>query len=158
MKSLVFKFDNPSEKDKSIKEAVRLFAQAGAPVVSTDIDKATSKRAGVTFRGVHLTMADGQTVTLNIKETGDVFEVRINTKPVPVRNQDDHKAAIAEVAARLESGRAAFQKALSKVKTAVPPSLRVSRAKSLDSLVAKRDALKEEVSTLEQRLQDLKAA
>ena len=41
---------------------------------------------------VDFTFADGQTVTLAVKETGDVFEVKINGKVQPLRNQDDHAA------------------------------------------------------------------
>jgi Defence against restriction A N-terminal len=158
MKTLVFQFENPSDKDKSVKEAVRLFGRAGAQVVTSEVDKATSKRSGVAFRNFNLTFADGQTVVLAIKSTGDVFEVRVNGKVTPMRHQDDHKLAIEEIAAKMDAGRAAFQKALAKIKTPLPPGIKVSRANVVTTLTERRDALKTEVEGKRQQLADLTEA
>lgn len=158
MKTLVFQFENPSDKDKSVKESVRLFGRAGAQVVTSEVDKATSKRSGVAFRNFNLTFADGQTVTLAIKATGDVFEVRVNGKVTPMRNQDDHKAAIEEIAAKMDQGRAAFQKALAKIKTPLPPGIKASRTSIVAALTDRRDALKTEVEAKRQVLSDLTEA
>jgi hypothetical protein len=158
MKTLIFQFENPSDKDKSVKEAVRLFGRAGAQVVTSEVDKATSKRSGVAFRNFNLTFADGQTVALAIKSTGDVFEVRINGKVTPMRNQDDHKLAIEEVAAKMDQGRAAFQKALAKIKTPLPPGIKASRTTIVTTLTGRRDALLTEVQDKRQKLSDLTEA
>nr|WP_319566314.1 hypothetical protein [uncultured Rhodoferax sp.] len=151
MKSLVFDFEKASTKDSAVKAAVRLFLRAGAQVVSSSVDQAISRKAGVTYRNVNFTFADGQTVTLGVKSTGDVFEVKINGKPTPLRNQDDHALAIAEIATKMDVGRSKFQKILALVKIPLPPSIRTSRANMIIALTAKRDNLKAavEVATAE---------
>lgn len=142
MKTLLFDFEKPSGKDRAVKSVERLFARAGAPVVTSSVDPSTSRKAGVTYRNINFTMADGQKVTLGVKSTGDVFEVRVNNKPVPLRNQDDHAAAIAEIADKLDAGRTKFQKLLALVKIPLPPSIKTSRANMVVALTQRRDNLK----------------
>ena len=156
MKTILFKFEAMgAANDKAIRDLTRLFSRAGAQVIDSAVAKTTTKRAGVTFRNVDLTFADGQRVTLAVKETGDVFEVRINGSVVPLRNQDDHAKAVSEIAALMERRRAAFQRALARTKVPLPPSARVSRTTLLAAKTQKRDALKEAVASAESELQEL---
>lgn len=157
MKTILFDFENLSARDKALREVSKLFGRAGANVVTSDVDKALSRRSGVTFRNVNLTFADGQTVTLAVKSTGDVFEVKVNGKLAPIRQQDDHAKAIAEIASRLDKGRDAFQRALAKVKVVLPPSIRVSRTAMLAAKTEKRDALKEAVQAARETLAEITA-
>lgn len=158
MKTILFKFDAMgAANDKAVREITRLFARAGVQVVGTDVATNTTKRAGVTFRNITFTFADGQTVTLAVKESGDVFEVRINNSVVPLRNQDDHANAIGEIAGQLDRRRAAFQRALARVRVPLPPSARVSRTTLLTAKTEKRDALKEAVAEAEAELAELQA-
>lgn len=158
MKTLLFNFGAmAAANDKSIREINRLFDKAGAQVVSHDVAKTLTKRVGVAFRNVDFTFADGQKVTMSVKETGDVFEVRINGKAVPLRQQDDHAATVKEIAALLDKRRPAFQRALAKIKTPLPPSLRVSKSSLVDQKLAKRDSLKEAIAIKEEELADLLA-
>ena len=152
---MAFNFENLAEKDKAVRETAKLFGRAGAQVVSSEIAKTLSRRAGVSFRNIDLTFADGQTVTLAIKNTGDVFEVKINGKVTPMREQSDHAKAIVEIADRMDRGRGAFQRAMTKVKVALPPAIRVSRATLTAAKVAKRDALKEAVGIARETLASL---
>lgn len=147
MKSLVFDFEKASTKDSAVKATVKLFLRAGVQVVTSSVDQATSRKAGVTYRNVNFTFADGQTVTLGVKNTGDVFEVKINGKPTPLRNQDDHALAIAEIASKMDVGRSKFQKMLALIKIPLPPSIRTSRANMVVALTEKRDNLKSAVES-----------
>lgn len=152
MKTLIFDLEKGS-KDKALREAARLFSRAGAQVVSSDVDKALSRKAGVSYRNVNFTFADNQTVTFAVKTTGDVFEVRLNGKPLPLRNQDDHARAIGEIAERMDAGRAAYQRALAKVRVPIPAPVKTSRANLITALTERRDNLKaaivEATATLE---------
>jgi Defence against restriction A N-terminal len=141
MKTLIFDFKNLSGNDKAMREVVRLFGRANAQVVSSDVEKTTQRRAGVTFRVISFTFADGQRVTMAIKDTGDVFEVKINDKVTPLRHQDDHAKAVSEIADLMDSRRGAFQKKLALVRLPLPPSIKISRPNMLAALVAKRDVL-----------------
>lgn len=147
MKNLVFDFEKASTKDHAVKTVEKLFLRAGNQVVTSSVDQATSRKAGVTYRNVNFTFADGQTVTLGVKSTGDVFEVKINGKPTPLRNQDDPALAIAEIAAKMDTGRAKFQKMLALVKMPLPPSIRTSRANMVVALTEKRDNLKSAIES-----------
>lgn len=157
MKPILFQFDAQG-KAKALREVAKLFERAGTQVVTSEAAPTMSKRAGVSFRNVDFTFADGQRVTMAVKETGDVFEVRINGSVVPLRNQDDPALAVKEIAGLLDKRRAAFQKAQARVKVPLPPSLRVSRKTLMAAKVAKRDALKEAVTEAEKELADLTAA
>lgn len=141
MKNLTFDFENTSTRDRTTKEVIKLFGRSGAQVVSSDVAKTTQRRAGITFRNVSFTFADGQMVTMGVKETGDVFEVRINGKLTPLRHQDDHSKAIAEIAQDMDKGRNSFQKKLALVRVALPPSIKISRTNMLTALITKRDTL-----------------
>lgn len=155
MKALQFNFDNPSEKDKAVKTVVQRFRLAGAQVITSLVDKTMSRRAGVTYRNLNLTFADGQTVTMAFKSTGDVFEVRVNGKVTPLKDQEDYQAAISEIAGRMDIGRDAFQRAMARTKVPLPPSVRTSRSNMLKAKVEKRDALKQVIATLQNELQSL---
>lgn len=160
MKTLVFDLEKGS-KDRALKEATRLFKRAGAQVVSAEVDSSLSRKAGVSFRNVNFAFADNQTVTFAVKTTGDVFEVRLNGKPLPLRNQDDHAMAIGEIAERMDAGRASFQRALAKVRVPLPPSIRVSRVNLIGALTERRDNLKVAVSEAKatfEKLMDAPAA
>ena len=87
--NLLFGFDDLSVKDKAVKTIQRQFARLGASVVSVDIPTTIKRKAGQTYREVNLTFADSQTVTLAVKKTGDIFEVRLNNKAIPIKNLDD---------------------------------------------------------------------
>jgi len=153
MKSILFDFEKA--KDKALVTASRLFQKAGVQVVSTDVAQTLSKRAGVAFRSIAFTFADGQVVVLNVKTTGDVFEVKVNGSTVPLRHQDDHGEAIAEIAGWLERKRAAFLRALAKANVPVPVGIRVSAANTLTAKMARRDGLLEAVSLARDELHRL---
>lgn len=142
MKSLIFNFENPSANARVLAEIVKVFKRAGAPVVSSEVAKTATRRAGESFRNVDFTFADGQVVTMAVKATGDVFEVRINGKATPLRYQDEHIKAIGEIAERMDRGRGSFQRQLARVRVPLPPSIKISRANMLTRLVEKRDTLK----------------
>lgn len=144
MKNLIFDLDK-GNKDQALREAAKLFKRAGATVVSSDVDAGLSRRAGVTFRNVNFTFADNQRVTFAVKSTGDVFEVRLNGKALPLRHQDDHVKAIGEITDRMDAARGAFQRALAKVHVPLPPSIRTSRTNMLTALTQRRDNLKSAV-------------
>lgn len=142
MKSLLFSFADLSVKDKAAKEAMKYFSRAGANVVQQDVSTAVKRNAGVSYREMLLTFADSQKVVLRIKQTGDIFQVLLNNKLLPIKNQDDHVAAIAEIVKAMDSGRSKFQKLLAAAKVRPPAGIRTAAPKMEQVLIGKRDALK----------------
>lgn len=154
--NLLFNFSSPSPRDPAIKQVSKALSQAGCPVASATFDTKSSRRSGIEFRTVCLVMEDGQRVELNVKATGDVFEVRINGAVVPVFRQNDAAGAAKELGARLAAGRAKFQKRMAAGPVdALPPAVRTARRRMADVLTEQRDALAGEVLAAKTRLATL---
>jgi hypothetical protein len=144
--NLLFGFDDLSVKDKAAKQAIKYFNRAGANVVSQDVDTKVKRSSGVSFRTMTLTFADSQTVGLKIKQSGDIFEVTLNGKLIPIKNQDNHPLAIAEIVAMMDAGRTKFQAKLAKAQVKIPPTIKTAAPKLMQVLVEKRDGLKSAIA------------
>lgn len=156
--ALLFSFDDMSVKDKAVKQALKYFSRAGANVVQSDVGTSTKRTAGVSYREMTLTFADGQKITLRIKQSGDIFQVLLNDKALPIRNQSDHIKAIAEMVQAMESGRAKFQKALAAAAVKPPAGIRTAAPKMEQVLTEKRDALKEAIAAVREETAKLREA
>lgn len=154
-KALIFDFFELSEKDKSINKAKRFFEQAGALVTSLDVDSKVKRVASVSYREVHFGFADSQTVSFGVKETGDVYQVKINGRLTPLKNQDDHLKAIGEIVAAMAKGRAKFQAALAKVKVDLPKSIRTAAPKMEAVLREQIAVVDEAIGAAQERLATL---
>lgn len=155
---ILFSFEDFSSKDRASKAVVRHFSRAGASVVQTDASGSIRRSSGVSYRELALAFADSQQVVLRIKQTGDIFQVLLNGKVLPIRNQDDHSKAIAEVVKAMDSGRTAFQKKLARAKVKLPPSIKTAAPKMEQALAEKRDALRDAIADARQRLEELRTA
>lgn len=158
MADVLFDFDNPSDATRSLKRVAQAMQRAGQPVVSHDFDPKLRRTGGIGFRQALLTLASGQTVTLMVKQTGDVYRVLLNGAVLPIKNQDGIKA-IGEIAAAAERNQAKFQAAQARQKVALPKGIRTAAPKMAEALAqrnteldaqiaektAERDALKAEL-------------
>lgn len=136
----------------ALKNAVAQFVRLGLGVTQTDASPSVKKTSGISYREAYFTMADSQRVTFRIKETGDIYQVLINDKLTPIKDQDDHKSAIKEIVSNLDSGRAKFQAAMAKAKTPLPPSIKTSIPSMKVALQTKLNGLNESISELESQL------
>ncbi|GAB4059176.1 hypothetical protein [Uliginosibacterium sediminicola] len=157
-KHLLFSFADLSTKDRAAKLAAKFFAKAGAAVVAQDVSSTIKKTSGVAYREMTLTFADSQVVVLRIKETGDIFQALLNGKPFPIKNQDDHEEAFAELAGAMAKGRAAYQKKLAAAKVVTPAGVRSTAPKIEAVLTAKRDSLKEAIADVREKISALRDA
>ena len=139
MQNLIFSFEDLSDKDKALRQIQRTFVRLGENVVQTDIPSQTKRRAGISYKEVTLTFADGQSVTFGVKKTGDIFQVKLNGKQMPIRNQDDQKKALEEIASAMDKGRAAFQKRQALIKVEPPKNIRTAAPK-MQEVLANRKA------------------
>ena len=147
-----------SSKDKIAKIIGRQFGMAGQNIVQTDISESTKRSSGVSFREMTLTFADSQAITLRVKQTGDIFQVLLNNKVIPIKNQDDHAKAVTEIAQNLDKGRAQFQKKLAATKVAVPKGIKTAAPKIEQVLTEKRDSLKEAIQAVNDEIGKLQVA
>jgi len=158
MANLLFEFDDLGNKAKATKAAEKAFARAGAEVASVHVEPKIKRTAGVTYREVALTFNDSQIVGLRIKRTGDIYQVLLNKKIVPITHQDNHTKAVAEIVALMERGRSAFQKKLVKVPVKMPDRVKTAAPKMEVALTERRDSLKGAVEAARVELEEIRAS
>jgi len=156
MKNLLFSFADLSVKDKAAKQAARYFSRAGAHVVQQDVPATVKRSSGISYREMTLTFADSQKVVLRIKNSGDIFQVLLNGKALPLKNQDDHVKAIAEIVQAMDAGRGKFQKLLAAAKVRPPAGIRTAAPKMEQALTEKRDALKTAIADVRDQIAALR--
>lgn len=156
--TLLFNFDDLGNKDKATKAVEKAFTRAGVEVASVRADPKLKRTAGVSYRELLITFGDSQMVTLRIKRTGDIFQVLLNKKIVPITNQDDHTKAVSEIVALMERGRSAFQKKLAKIKPKLPERIKTAAPKMEVALTQQRDDLLEAVDAARTELETIRAA
>src|SRR5690606_765225 len=123
---LLINFDDLKPNNKALKNLVKAFTRAGAPVATIDADGRAKRTAGVTYREVILTFVDNQKITLFFKQTGDIFQVKLNGSVVPLKNQGDQVKAVSELVQLLDAGRAKFQAKLARQKVVLPSSIKTA--------------------------------
>jgi Defence against restriction A N-terminal len=157
MKNLIFDIYNLSHKDKAIAMAKRAFARAGAEVATVDVDAKTKKTLGVEYREVQFGFADSQTIRFGVNATGDVAQVKLNGKSVPLKNPDDHGATIEELVALMVKGRTKFQASLAKARVTLPATIRTAAPKIAQVMRDKIAAIDDAITEATQKRDELKA-
>lgn len=136
MNTLLIDFEalatNPS---KALRRVVQIFTRAGLQVVDAVSDGKTKRSASVKYREATINLSDGQAVTLRVKESGDIGQVQINGKLVPIAAQDDPARAVQEIVAKLDAGRAAFQKRQAALQMKPPEGIKTAAPKLEATLV-----------------------
>ncbi len=150
-KILSFSFDELAS-GAALKILSKYFAQAGNPVVTSAVDPRPKRSSGISYKEILLTFADSQTVTLRVKQTGDIFEVLLNGTMVPIKNQGDPIQAVAEVSGMLERGRTKFQQKLAKALVKLPKEIHTAAPKLLTVLTQKRDDLKTAIAAIDEEI------
>lgn len=156
-KNILFTFEEMTGKDKPTRELTRIFKRAGLDVAQVDVNPSVKRTSGITYRELSMAFADSQVVVLRIKQSGDVYQVLLNGKVFPLKNQDDHQAAVTELVKAMDAGRAAFQKKLAAVKPALPPSIRTAAPQMMQQLAKRRDDLVEAVKAVNEQIEAYRA-
>ena len=154
-KRMVFSFNDLTNESQLVRELQKEFIKLGVQVSGVDVPTTVKRTAGISYREVLITFADSQVVTFKVKKTGDIFEVKLNKKTLPIRNQDNQIAAIKEIADAMDKGRAAFQRKLAAAKVEVPQGSRVSSKTSEAKQTDKITALKEAIAEAKRQIEEL---
>lgn len=158
MENLLFTFNDMSEKDKASKLVAKYFAKAGADVVQQSASPAIKKTSGIAYREMTLTFADSQQVVLRVKESGDIYQALLNKQVVPIKEQDNHAKAIAEIAKAMDAGRLKFQKKMAATLAKLPPMIKSAAPKMLEALTKTRDDLKTQIIAVNEQIDELRNA
>lgn len=154
---ILFHFDDPVGRRRGTGKAKTAFKNAGYAVASMDVESKIKTTVGVKYRRIFFAFHDSQQVEIWVKESGDVFKVKINNREFPVAEQDDHKKSVKEIAKALESGSTAFQKKLAKARIAVPAARKSSAANTLKFLEQKNLDLDDAIGSTEAEIERYKA-
>ncbi|MFM0058491.1 hypothetical protein PQR64_22995 [Paraburkholderia phytofirmans] len=151
MGTLVFNFEDLDSN--AAEQALSLyFKGAGEQVVQTTVDQQIRTSSDIAYKTIDVTFADGQKLTLLVKESGDIFSVLLNGKALPLKAQDDQEAAMAEMVKAMDDGRAAFQLALTKAQAVVPTTIRMAAPKVEAVLQARLASLNEQIAHAKEEL------
>ncbi|KJV08069.1 hypothetical protein [Methylocucumis oryzae] len=155
--NLLFNYEDlASDKDKATRTISKSFEKHHCPIAQVDVDAKAKRTSGINYREMNLVFADSQTVTLRIKQSGDVFQVLINKKLTPIKHQDNHEKAVIEIVNILDASRVKWQKKLAALQIEIPKGIKTPAPKMLEVLTAKRDGLKEVLTDLQQEIAQLK--
>ncbi|SER35696.1 MULTISPECIES: hypothetical protein [Pseudomonas] len=154
--NILFDFDNESDAKRSLKKVSQIMLRAGQPVVSSSYDLKPKRTAGVGYRQAMLTLASGQTVTLMVKLTGDVFRVLLNGNVLPIHQQDATKA-LAEIAAAAKANQAKFQKQLARKAVEIPKGIKSAAPKIEHAQAERIEQLAKQIEEATTRRDELKA-
>lgn len=133
---LIFNYEDLAT-DKAAKSAAKALGRSGSNVVNIEVDPRIRRSSGVPYREMSFTIADGQLVTVSVKQTGDIFQVKLNGATKPIKEQHDQEKAISEISDYITNNSKAFQKKQAAQKVALPPSIRSAAVKTEDKLKAR---------------------
>lgn len=148
-------FSSAQAGDKALKQVSQLMIRAGQPVIATEFTQKSKRSNSITFREATLSLASGQIVTLRVNVTGDIYQVLLNRKEMPIKAHDDTAKAVAEIAGMAEKNQAAFQKAQARVKVEIPQGLTTPPKKMLAALTERSVQLDTEIAERKATVADL---
>lgn len=154
---LLINFDDLKPNNKALKKLVQAFTRAGAPVATVDTDGRAKRASGVTYRDVILTFVDNQKLTLSFKQSGDVFQVKLNGSVVPLKNQSDQIKAVGELVQLLDAGRVKHQAKLARQKVVMPTGLKTAAPRMEVKLKQANDDVDAEIAKARATVAELKA-
>lgn len=156
---VTFDFDNFDEK--GLQPAVKQFESAGLPVVDIQASNRSRRMSGFATKSASFYFEDGQSITLRVKGDGDVFQVKLNSRVIPIQQVDSMKGAIQEMVRMASANAPAWKKAQRRKQQRVkvnPKDLkakRLPRGKRIEALETEVAELQETRTGLEQENQTL---
>lgn len=156
-KSLLFSFDDLSDKNKVVQKVKKQFEKLNLTVTAVDVPQQIKRTAGVSYREVSMTFADSQIVTLRVKKTGDIFAVLLNKKAIPIKNQDDQTKGLKEIADAVVKNQSAFQRKLARIAIKVPTKGMRSTVSVVERQASKIEEMKSAIEEYRKKTEELRA-
>lgn len=105
-------FDFQNFNEKGLKKVITALEKNDLKVTAVDADNKARRQSGVQTKKAALTLADGQVLTLQATSEGAIFQIRLNSRILPVRNVNNLSKAIAEIADKIKGNSPQFQRAM----------------------------------------------
>ena len=163
---LSFDFNNFTED--GLKDITKEFKRNKLTVLSIDADNKPKRQSGVQTKKAVFVFDDGQKLTLQVTSHNVIFQVRLNSRIIPVKAVDDLKKAVSEISDKIRANSKTYQKSLNRqakgVNAGGQNSARLSNKKQLEAyqaqiseMTAANDELATQLSTAQAFVQEKSA-
>lgn len=140
-KLIQFDFDNPNERE--FKKLIDAFKRNGQELSEFFSNNRVVKLDRQRTKNVILYFVSGQSITLSINETGDLFKIKLNSSIIPVKERSSVAKLAKELANKIEANQKRFEASLAR-----------KAARAIKDTSTKRTVRK----TTTQRMNEAKAA
>ncbi|AFT97408.1 MULTISPECIES: hypothetical protein [Gammaproteobacteria] len=147
-------FDYAQFNEKGLKKVIDEFKRQDLQVTSVEADNKAKRQSGVQTKKATLHFADGQKLMLQATAQGAIFQVRLNTRVIPIKHVDDLKKAVAEIAGKVSANSKQFQKTLKKRASRASSASKDSTSRAKTSLKAQIALAKSDNQELESSVQE----
>ncbi|WP_268810123.1 hypothetical protein [Vibrio parahaemolyticus] len=147
-------FDYAQFNEKGLKKVIDEFKRQDLQVTSVEADNKAKRQSGVQTKKATLHFADGQKLMLQATAQGAIFQVRLNTRVIPIKHVDDLKKAVAEIAGKVSENSKQFQKTLKKRTSRASSASKDSTSRAKTSLKAQIALAKSDHQELESSVQE----
>ncbi len=157
MSNDLFSWDELTPNPKTApKKLVSVFKRTGAEIASSWVGDKTKRENSISYREICIAMADSQQLALRVKSTGDIYQVRLNGKVMPIKEQDDVRKSIAEIIKLAETNSTRFQKALALKKVVMPKGIKSTTKRKEEALTSELEELDQLIAEANAELTKLK--
>jgi len=115
-----------------LKPVLKKFETAGLVVDDVEATNKPKRESGFLIKTAVMVFASGQKLTVKAKAGGGIFQVKLNSKVLPVKAVDDMDKAIDEVITHVKANEGSYLKQKEKAATRV----KVPRIKNVNTSVA----------------------
>ncbi|EKQ3696058.1 hypothetical protein QRC94_003763 [Vibrio vulnificus] len=147
-------FDYAQFNEKGLKKVIDEFKRQDLQVTSVEADNKAKRQSGVQTKKATLHFADGQKLMLQATAQGAIFQVRLNTRVIPIKHVDDLKKAVTEIASKVSDNSKQFQKTLKKRASRASSTSKDSTSRAKTSLKAQIALAKSDHQELESSVQE----
>ena len=157
-------FDFDKFDEDGLAPVKRDFERAGMTVIDVEATNRSRRQSGFATKMARFHFEDGQTITLRIKGDGDVFQVQLNSRVIPIASVDNRKKAVEEMARMAMANAPAWKKAQrrkqqrAKVNKDDMKAKTLPRGKKIEALEGDLAESRASLSELEQENAQLKTA
>lgn len=162
-----FTIDFSQVTPSGLKEFSAAFKRNKLEVIEIVASNKATTKDGLKTKKAQFVFGDEQAITLFFTENGDLSQVKLNTKFIPLEHQETLNATCKEIALKVKANEARFAKLLEKKAVAVIDTSSVKTGvktlrnqideatKALNSSTANLDGAKKRLSKAQKRLDNL---
>lgn len=156
----MFNYSSLAEGDKPVQDLkTKLNNAVGQAIPYVVIGKA-KRTSGESVKPIEFGFENGQKVTFMVRQSGDIFRVLLNDKPLPLTSDMTMVQEMStEIAAKVKAGQSRFDAAAAKAKVRVPtvPRKVLTTKQQLAEVTTQETSIDTEIEKAEQHIEQLKA-